>query len=238
MTLDCEDREQDDALLCSLMSRLMKSGTYWKCNLILNNGAIDCLFNPNTMPTHGAALTSALKSAARARKTGRQFIQNSSSQGVAVSELHSLPAKLFHTAPSSFLKQLQRGGSLLPEVRRPNSDADQRAGAEFPIRPSVGGEHRDCGAIRIILASILETTLSPSTTFALCGGFYPPRHSNCGFTLLQFLPPPPQRFLESRADWSASAHKRRKDVTCVRRWHAEAPSTRTGQREANANACN
>lgn len=123
------------------------------------------------------------------KHTGNSF-QSSSSQGVAVSELH-FQQKLFHTAPSSFLKQLQRGGSLLPEVRRPNSDAGQRAGAEFPIRPSVGGEHLDCGAIGIILASALEVTLSPSTTFTLCGGFYPPRHSNCGFTLLQ--PPPHPR---------------------------------------------
>lgn len=72
------------------------------------------------------------------RKHAGNLFQNSSSQGVAESELRSLPAKSFHTAPSSFLKQLQRGGSLLPEVRRPNSEAGQRAGAEFPI-PTVSG---------------------------------------------------------------------------------------------------
>lgn len=176
------------------------------------------------------------------REHGKQagnLFQNSSSQGVAVSELHSLPAKLFHTAPSSFLKQLQRGGSLLPEVRRPNPDADQRAGAEFPIRPSVGGEHRDCGAIRIILASVLETTLSPSTTFALCGGFYPPRHRNCGFTLLQFLPPPAE--ISREPCWLkrfCSQAEEGRDMRASLRCRSSEHVTCTGQREANANACN
>lgn len=134
----------------------------------------------------------------RGKHAGNLF-QNNSSQGVAESELRTLPAKSFHTAPSSFLKQLHRGGSLCSRrceglILTQASEREQN----FQFRLSVGGEHRDCGAIRIILASALEATLSPSTTFALCGGFYPPRHSNCGFTLLQSPPGPPPPAESSR----------------------------------------